>query len=79
MAQLYTVASKSLVTDIQRLPIDAAAAALPPHFTCHVYNGNNKIIPKENYKIVSDPPEVANIFNALYGSSLIIQLIILMD
>ena len=30
--------------------------------------GNNKIILKENDKIVSDPPEVADIFNAFYGS-----------
>ena len=37
---------------------------LSDKFSC----GNNKIILKENDKIVSDPPEVADIFNAFYGS-----------
>ena len=42
--------------------------------------GNNEIILKENDKIVSDPPEVADIFNAFYGSIAdYIQLIIMMD
>ena len=41
--------------------------------------GNNKIILKENDKIVSFPPEVADIVNAFMAPSLIIQLIIMMD